>query len=202
MWLESHVWGRTRRTFQGEGPTRTKGLERQSTWCVLRTGWKASVTAAQWLTGREMCDEPEDVAGWVHEGTHAKLEGQFNSKGRGKATGGVWGREWQVEGASTKMGLAVGRRTHWGVRDQLCSSRWHASSCPCCRHWADWGTRQPLAFWHFTADRTLSVSNVVFESFDFTDGRRQKWRTHRVLQLSLWLKKVKTQLPSVITFFS
>lgn len=29
------------------------------------------------------------------------------------------------------------------------------------------------------------MSNVVFESFDFTDGRRQKWRTHRVLQLSL-----------------
>lgn len=49
------------------------------------------MTAAQWLTGREMCDEQKDVAGWVHEGTHAKLKGQFNSKGGGKPLGAFEG---------------------------------------------------------------------------------------------------------------
>lgn len=73
----------------------------------------------------------------------------------------------RVRGASVKMAPAVGRRMCWWSGSGYAH---HSGTCPSVAfygHCTDWQIILSLAIWHFTAERTFSVNNVVLRLWDF-----------------------------------
>lgn len=123
---------------------------------------------------------------------HAE-ELQFNSQCKGSHWG-FSGREWQGRGAYIEIVLAAERRTNWRSKVSVLTMQ-PVSFCPLLWALHRLGNKTVtchLAYYSWKDTQRLWV--MWYWDLISQSNRRHKWRTHRVLQLPIRLKKVKSQL--------